>query len=114
MSPTPTEDDPLLSVTMPPPDETSQQRVARETIETQAKALSEEIDRQLYKDRDAFTNKETIRILLLGRLVRATSRTVYLLQLPSTGQSESGKSTTLKSKSMSSLSWLSARHYSTR
>jgi len=66
MSPNPAQDDPLLNIIMPPPDETAQQRVARETSETQARALSEEIDRQLYKDRDAFTNKERIRILLLG------------------------------------------------
>lgn len=66
MSPTSTQDDPLLNIIMPPPDETDQQRVARETSEIQARVLSEEIDRQLHKDRDALTNKMTTRILLLG------------------------------------------------
>jgi hypothetical protein len=67
------QDDPLLNITMPPPHETAQQRAARETSETQAKALSEEIDRQLYRDRVTLTNnKDTIRILLLG-LSRCTS-----------------------------------------
>lgn len=66
MPPTPTQDDPLLNIVMPPPNETAQQRVARETCETRAKAHSEEIDRQLCKDWDVPTNKDTIRILLLG------------------------------------------------
>ena len=66
-SPRPTQDDPLLNIILPPLHETAQQRAERETSETQAKALSEEIDRQLYRDQDALTNnKDTIRILLLG------------------------------------------------
>jgi hypothetical protein len=51
---------------MPPPKETTQQRVACEKSETQAKALSDEIDKQLYNDRSALPSKETIRIVLLG------------------------------------------------
>jgi hypothetical protein len=60
------QDNPLLNTVMPPPHETAQQRATRETCETQAKALSEEIDREIYKDQDTLTNKDTIRILLLG------------------------------------------------
>jgi len=61
---------------MPPPHETVQQRAARETSEMQAKALSEEIDRQIYRDRSTLTSKDAIRILLLG-LSQCAS--VYLL-----------------------------------
>ena len=62
------QDDPLLHIIMPPRHETAQQRAARETSEMQAKAASEEIDRQLHRDRDTLTNnkKDTNRILLLG------------------------------------------------
>ena len=66
MSPTLTQDDPLLNIIMPPPNETTQQRVARETCEIQAKAHSEEIDRQLGKDLDTLPTDDTVRILLLG------------------------------------------------
>lgn len=104
MPPTPTHVDPLSNIIKPPPNETAQQRIVRETSEIRARALSEEIDRRLSKDHDALTNKETTRILLLGQSSLPRS---YTLQLLSTGQSESGKSTTLKSESMF-LSQLSA------
>lgn len=66
-SPRPTQDDPLLNITLAPSHETAQQRAERETSETEAKALSEEIDRQLYRDQDTLiNNQDTIRILLLG------------------------------------------------
>jgi hypothetical protein len=60
------QDGPLLNTLMPPPQETAQQCTAREKCETQAKALSDEIDKQLYNDRDALASKETIHIVLLG------------------------------------------------
>ena len=65
MSPSPRQDDPLSNIITPPPNETVQQRIARETGKAKARALSE-VDRQLYKDQDVLTKKETIRILLLG------------------------------------------------
>lgn len=74
------QDDPLLHIIMPPRHETAQQRAARETSEMQAKALSEEIDRQLYRDRDTLTNKDTNRILLLGLcLSRCNCISAFLL-----------------------------------
>jgi len=75
--PTPTQDDPLLNIISPPTHETAQQRATRETSETQAKALSDEIDRQIYRDRVTLTNnKDTVRILLLGS---SWCTSVYLL-----------------------------------
>ena len=70
--------DPFEAVLRPPPDETPAQRDARIRAEQNAKQVSDAIDEQLRAERaDLKKNKPDVRILLLG-------------------QSESGKSTTLK------------------
>lgn len=76
----PNEHDPLAIFTAPPADETPAQRIEREIKEADAKRTSDDIDEQLKKDRAAWKkdNKDLVKVLLLG-------------------QSESGKSTTLKS-----------------
>ncbi|KAF8555617.1 G-alpha-domain-containing protein [Imleria badia] len=70
--------DPLAVVTAPPPDETPEEKAAREEREAEAQRISDQIDDELRAEKAALKKQEQIvKILLLG-------------------QSESGKSTTLK------------------
>ena len=72
-------DDPLSRALAPPPDETPQARAARLQAEARAQAISDAIDSQLRAEMSALKRKKKpVKVLLLG-------------------QSESGKSTTLKS-----------------
>ncbi|KXN83195.1 Guanine nucleotide-binding protein alpha-4 subunit [Leucoagaricus sp. SymC.cos] len=78
MSPSPTDDDPLTLALMPPPDETWEQRQVREAAEAEAKRVSDEIDEQIKREREnERRRKRPVKLLLLG-------------------QSESGKTATLK------------------
>ncbi|KAL7283882.1 hypothetical protein ACG7TL_001153 [Trametes sanguinea] len=71
-------DDPLTAAIAPPPNETPEERERRLRQEEEAKRISDEIDERLKLDRAAWKrHKSTFKLLLLG-------------------QSESGKSTTLK------------------
>lgn len=72
-----TTDDPFAQFLAPPPDETPEQTAARLDMEAEAKRVSDEIDEQLRQERLTERRQKPLRILLLG-------------------QSESGKSTTLK------------------
>lgn len=71
-------EDPLAAAIAPPPNETPQEREARERIETEEKRVSDEIDEMLRQERANRRRRKPVKVLLLG-------------------QSESGKSTTLKS-----------------
>lgn len=74
-----TSDDPLAHVLRPPPDESPDARTQRIAQEEDAAKRSRAIDEQLVNDRKAFEErKRAVKVLLLG-------------------QSESGKTTTLKS-----------------
>lgn len=78
---TSTSDDPLSHVLRPPPDESPDARAQRIAQEEDAVKRSRAIDEQLANDRKAFEErKRAVKVLLLG-------------------QSESGKTTTLKSMS---------------
>lgn len=71
--------DPLAIAIAPPKNETPADRWAREQREAQARLISEQIDAQIKAEKQAVKKKgKPIKILLLG-------------------QSESGKSTTVKS-----------------
>ncbi|KAI6022919.1 guanine nucleotide binding protein, alpha subunit [Pisolithus microcarpus] len=71
-------DDPLALALSPPPNETPEQRSAREQAEAEARKTSEAIDEQIRQEKIALKKKKKpVKILLLG-------------------QSESGKSATLK------------------
>ncbi|KAJ2970799.1 hypothetical protein NUW54_g12649 [Trametes sanguinea] len=72
--------DPLAAALLPPADETPDQREARLRQEEEAKKRSENIDKMLKHDEKSRRRKKTVKVLLLG-------------------QSESGKSTTLKRES---------------
>lgn len=79
-------DDPLAKVLAPPPDESPDDRDERLRREAVAQRVSDEIDERIRLDRVAFKKKNDLfKLLLLG-------------------QSESGKSTTLKSTLPSSSS----------
>jgi guanine nucleotide-binding protein subunit alpha len=72
------EQDPLTLAAAPPPDETPAQRFVREKAEAEARKISDEIDEQIKRDKLASKRrKRSVKVLLLG-------------------QSESGKSATLK------------------
>ncbi|KAF9484836.1 G-alpha-domain-containing protein [Pholiota conissans] len=70
-------DDPLDEVLRPPPDETSEERQIRESREAEARRISQAIDASIKAERAARRKRRIVRLLLLG-------------------QSESGKSTTLR------------------
>ncbi|KAL5476925.1 hypothetical protein ACEPAI_3111 [Sanghuangporus weigelae] len=70
-------DDPLALVMAPPPDETPEERDARLAREAEARRISEAIDEQLKQERLQQKKNKIVKLLLLG-------------------QSESGKSTTLR------------------
>ncbi|EDR05340.1 heterotrimeric G protein alpha subunit B [Laccaria bicolor S238N-H82] len=73
-----TDHDPLAIFMRPPPNETPTERGAREEREAHARQISDQIDEQLKKDKAALKRQNGfVRLLLLG-------------------QSESGKSTTIK------------------
>ncbi|KAH9830771.1 uncharacterized protein C8Q71DRAFT_716439 [Rhodofomes roseus] len=77
--------DPLTRALLPPKDESPADRWAREQREASARLISEQIDAQLKADRLALKKKgKPIKVLLLG-------------------QSESGKSTTVKSAYIHSI-----------
>ena len=69
--------DPFSAALHPPPNETREQRRQRLRAEEEARKRSENIDAMLNHDRKRNARKKTVKVLLLG-------------------QSESGKSTTLK------------------
>ncbi|GLB39143.1 putative G protein alpha subunit [Lyophyllum shimeji] len=75
--PVPTSDDPLDEVLRPPPDETPEQRELRLAREEEAAKISQAIDASIKAEKQARKKKRIVRLLLLG-------------------QSESGKSTTLR------------------
>lgn len=72
-------DDPLTLAIAPPPDETPEARALRLQHEDEARRINDQIDEMLHQERTALRKrKKPVKVLLLG-------------------QSESGKSTTLKS-----------------
>ncbi|KAI0772348.1 G-alpha-domain-containing protein [Trametes elegans] len=71
------DEDPLSRLLAPPPNETPEEREARLRLEAEARARSERIDDQLRAEKAALKKNKPVKVLLLG-------------------QSESGKSTTLK------------------
>lgn len=74
-------DDPLTLAIAPPADETPEARALRLQLEDEARRTNDEIDEMLRQERAALRKrKKPVKVLLLG-------------------QSESGKSTTLKSAS---------------
>ncbi|KAJ7454919.1 guanine nucleotide binding protein, alpha subunit [Mycena galericulata] len=72
------DEDPLTAALAPPPNETPVQREVRERAESEAKRVSDEIDAQLRRERESEKKRKPVKLLLLG-------------------QSESGKTATLKS-----------------
>ncbi|KAJ7271057.1 guanine nucleotide binding protein, alpha subunit [Mycena rebaudengoi] len=73
------EEDPLSAALAPPENETPAEREARQCAEAEAKRVSDEIDAQLRREREAEKKRKPVKLLLLG-------------------QSESGKTATLKSE----------------
>ena len=79
------DEDPLTLAIAPPPDETPEQRLIREAAELEAKRVSDEIDEQIRKEREAEKKKKRpMKLLLLGA---STSRscqcfTLYVLHRP--------------------------------
>lgn len=73
------DEDPLTAALAPPANETPAQREIRERDEAEAKRVSDEIDAQIRREREAEKKRKPVKLLLLG-------------------QSESGKTATLKSE----------------
>lgn len=60
--------DPLAVVTAPPPDETPEEKAAREEREAEAQRISDQIDDELRAEKAALKKQEQIvKILLLGQ-----------------------------------------------
>ncbi|TFY81909.1 hypothetical protein EWM64_g2111 [Hericium alpestre] len=69
------DDDPLTNAIAPPPDETPQQRAARESAEAEARRVSDEIDELLRAERNAARKrKPPVKVLLLGQSESGPSR----------------------------------------
>lgn len=61
------DEDPLTLAIAPPPDETYEQRQIREAAEAEAKRISDEIDEQIRREREAEKKKKKpVKLLLLG------------------------------------------------
>jgi hypothetical protein len=62
------EDDPLTAALAPPPNETPEQRAAREQREVAARAVSQAIDEDIAKEKKALAKKrKAVKVLLLGQ-----------------------------------------------
>ncbi len=61
------DEDPLALAIAPPPDETPEQRQAREAEEAEAKRVSDEIDDQIRLEKEQLKRmKKPVKLLLLG------------------------------------------------
>ncbi|KAG8835666.1 hypothetical protein FRC17_001855 [Serendipita sp. 399] len=96
-------DDPLTIALngLIPPDETPAERAQRIALEQEARIVSDAIDERLNKERTERRNKKIVKILLLGvsrafLVTRPCGETNPAYKRALLGQSESGKSTTLK------------------
>lgn len=87
--------DPLTAALRPPPNESAHDRERRLRAEEQAKKTSDEIDELIKAEKNADKKKKAVKVLLLG-------------------QSESGKSTTLKRTSNSACSTRRTAHSAAR
>ncbi|KAG8912765.1 hypothetical protein FRC00_003818 [Tulasnella sp. 408] len=90
------DDDPLWLAIKPPPDETPEQAALRKKREAEAKIISDKIDEQIRQESALLKKKKVIRLLLLGTGTLTQSSSVVSPARQLAGQSESGKSTTLK------------------
>ena len=62
------EEDPLTLAMSPPPNETPEERQAREVREAEAQRISDEIDEQIRKEKEAKRKKKRpVKVLLLGQ-----------------------------------------------
>lgn len=72
------EEDPLTLAIAPPPDETPEQRHAREIAEVEARKVSDEIDEQLKREREGEKRKKKpVKLLLLGMSLPVQSRAIH-------------------------------------
>ena len=106
-------DDPLTHALEPPPNETAEEKNAREAKEVEAKRVSDLIDESINNDRAAMKKeKEMVRVLLLGQSESGEYDWVSCSSIYVDIPFPLGKSTTLKSRT--SLRTLrSARYYYT-
>lgn len=59
--------DPLNWLMRPPPDESAEQKLAREQQEADAKKISDMIDEDIKREKAALKKKQVVRVLLLGQ-----------------------------------------------
>jgi flagellar biosynthesis GTPase FlhF len=95
------EDDPLTLALQPPVDETPEERAARERDEAAARKVSDAIDEQIRTEKvravDLVVPAARSAHSLCNRLQAAQRKQKKPVKVLLLGQSESGKSTTLKS-----------------
>ena len=73
------EQDPLTLAAAPPKDETPAQRIVREKAELEARRISDEIDEQIKKEKQATKRrKRPVKVLLLGQSESGKSRSTPL------------------------------------
>jgi guanine nucleotide-binding protein alpha-1 subunit len=69
------EQDPLTLAAAPPKDETPAQRIVREKAEMEARKISDEIDEQIKREKQATKRrKRPVKVLLLGQSESGTSK----------------------------------------
>ena len=89
--------DPFAAALMPPPEETEDERAERLHEQAEAARISREIDESLQETKKLVEKRrKATKVLLLGTFIPLTTCNPHVH--PVQGQSESGKSTTLKSE----------------
>lgn len=84
--------DPLAVVTAPPPNETPEEKAARDEREAEAQKISDQIDEELRAEKAALKKQEqVVKVLLLGQSESGKSTSVssreYFVRSPSTSRS---------------------------
>lgn len=93
------DDDPFAEMTAPPRNETFEERQIREAAEAEAKRISDEIDERLRREKENEPRKKRpVKLLLLGMFLSVSDLAICDNSIAISGQSESGKTATLKSK----------------
>jgi hypothetical protein len=72
--------DPLALAIAPPPNETPEEKQARELAELEARKISDEIDSCLRAEKAALKKRKPVKVLLLGQSESGSSLTTSMIE----------------------------------